>query len=290
MRDYLGFLFYRASQVLSMSFSRDRAYRIARRLASIAWRVQPLARKVLLANSRQVLGPEAPETAARSNAREGFNYWAYGLIDFLRLPYMLDGDLEDLITRVTGFDRVREAVSTGTGGILMIAHMGPWEAGGAWVGSQGVPLTAVALPHRGRVEEFFVGLRERSRYRTVPLGRGARELLRALGRGELIVVASDRNFTEFGTRVPFFDRPARLPDGHVRIALRTGAPIFPTLLLRGEDLRVHLIFEQPIYLQKGEDDVPSGMRRCLEVLEQYVRRTPEQWVAFSPIWTDGHEQ
>jgi lauroyl/myristoyl acyltransferase len=287
VRDYLGYLFYRSAQALSMSFSRDQAYRIARRLASLAWRVQPSAREMLLANSRQVLGPQAPQSAVRSHARSGFNHWAYGLIDFLRLPYMIEGDLEDLIVKITGFDRVKESVSAGSGGILMIGHMGPWEAGGAWVGSQGVPLTAVALPHSGRVEEFFVGLRERSGYRTVPLGRGARELLRALGRGELVVVAADRNFTEFGTRVPFFNRTARLPDGHVRIALRTGAPIFPTLLIRGDDLRVHLIFEKPIYLQKGQDDVHSGMRRCLEVLADYIRRTPEQWVAFSPIWKNG---
>jgi KDO2-lipid IV(A) lauroyltransferase len=199
----------------------------------------------------------------------------------------LQGELEQLIIAAPGKEHVHEAVAAGTGGILMIAHMGPWEAAGTWLARQGIRMTVVALTHGSpHVEEFFVSRREQSGFNSVPLGSAARDLLRALRRGEIITIAADRNFTEFGTWMEFFGRQALMPDGHVRLALRTGAPIIPALVLRDENLQVRIVFETPIRLRKGQDDLQSGMRRCLEVLEHYIKHHPEQWLAMSRIWPE----
>ncbi len=287
MLNYLGYLFYRLGEAIAVRVPMERAYRLAERIAWLYWIIHRRSRATLLANLRQVLGPNADEAAVRRTARAGFDHFAYGVVDFFRLPRLLDGELDELIVSVTGAEYLHEAIAAGRGGILMIAHMGPWEAGGAWIARRGIPITSVALTHEApRVEEFFLSRRERSGYRTVPLGRAARDLLRTLQRGEMIVLAADRNFTEFGTQVEFFGRPALMPDGHVRIALRSGAPILPAILVRRKEMKVQVIVEPPITLQKGQDDVLSGMRRCLDVLEHYISRWPEQWMAFSRIWPE----
>ncbi|MBC8447928.1 MAG: hypothetical protein H8D78_09275 [Chloroflexi bacterium] len=287
MLDYLGYIFYRLGEGLAVRVPMGRAYRLARLIAWLYWIFHRRSRATLLTNLRQVLGPQADEATVRRTARAGFDHFAYGVVDFFRQPRLLDGELDQLIVSVTGEEHLHEAQASGRGGILMIAHMGPWEASGAWIASQDVPLTGVALTHEApQVEQFFLSRRERSGYRTVPLGQAARELLRTIKRGEMIVVAADRNFTDSGTWVEFFGRPALMPDGHVRIALRTGAPIIPAFLVRTDDLRVRIILEPPITLQKGQDDALSGVRRCLEVMERYISHWPEQWMAFSRIWPE----
>lgn len=261
------------------------AYRLAEVIAWLYWHFHRRSRATLLANLRQVLGPQANGATVRRTARMGFRHFAYGVVDFFRLPRLLDEGLDQLIRSVNGLEHLHEVMAGGKGGILMTAHIGPWEVGGAWIASQGVPLTGVALSHASpQVEKFFLSRREHSGYRTVPLGSAARELLRTLKRGEMIVLAADRNFTEFGTWMEFFGRPALMPDGHVRIALRTGAPILPAFMIRTEDKRVQVMIEQPITLLKGRDNVTSGMQRCLRILERYIGRWPEQWMAFNPIW------
>jgi len=287
MLNYLGYLFYKLGAVMAIHLPTMRAYRLAEVMAWFYWHFHRRSRATLLANLRQVLGPQADEATVQRTARTGFRHFAYGVADFFRLPRLLDEGLDQLIASVTGEEYLRNAMAAGRGAILMTAHMGPWEAGGAWLASQGIPMTGVALPHLSpQVERFFLSQRQRSGYRTVPLGSAARELLRALKRGEMIVLAADRNFTEFGTWAEFFGRPALMPDGHVRIALRTGAPILPAFVLRNEDLRARVIIEPPITLQKGRDDVISGIHRCLQILERYIRRWPEQWMAFNRIWPE----
>jgi KDO2-lipid IV(A) lauroyltransferase len=287
MLGYLGYFFYRLGEAIAVRIPMYRAYRLAEGIAALYWVFHRYSRNILLTNLRYALGPEADEATVRRTARAGFDQFAYGVVDFFRQPRLLQGELDQLIVSVSGEEYLQEAVASGRGGILMIAHMGPWEAGGAWIASRGYRLTGVALTHESSyVEKFFITRRERSGYRTVPLGHAARDLLRALKRGELIVVAADRNFDEFGSRVDFFGRPAVMPDGHVRIALRTGVPIIPAFLVRTDDLRVRVILEPPISLQKGRDDTSSGLRRCLDLLEHYIRQRPEQWMAFSPIWLD----
>jgi len=286
MLDYLGYLLYGLGEALAMRTPTMWAYRLAELMAWLYWHFHRRSRAILLANLRQVLGGSAADEArVRRTARMGFRHFAYGVVDFFRLPRLLAEGLDQLISSVSGERHLREVLAAGQGAILMTAHIGPWEAGGAWLASQGIPITTVALSHRSpRVERFFVSRRERSGYRSVPLGRAARELLRALQRGEMIVLAADRNFTESGTWTEFFGRSALMPDGHVRIALRTGAPILPAFMLRLEDMRVRVFIEGPIILRKGQDDVVSGMQRCVRIMERYIGRWPEQWMAFSPVW------
>jgi KDO2-lipid IV(A) lauroyltransferase len=284
---YLGFLFYRLGEAVAVRVPMDVAYRIAEKVAWLFWVFHRRSRNILVTNLRYALGPNADEATVQRTARAGFNQFAYGVVDFFRQPRLMQGELDELMVSVSGEEYLQDAMTSGRGGILMIAHMGPWEAGGVWVAKRGIPVTGVALTHESpQLERFFLTRRERSGYRTVPLGQAARELLRTLKKGQMIVVAADRNFDEFGSRVEFFGHPAVMPDGHVRIALRTGAPIIPAWLERTEDLRAHIIFEPPIFLKKGRDNVRSGLRQCLDLLESRIRRRPEQWMAFSPIWVE----
>jgi lauroyl/myristoyl acyltransferase len=94
-----------------------------------------------------------------------------------------------------------------------------------------------------------------------------------------------------GILVKFFDAPARLPDGHVQLALRTGAALLPAFSMRLPDNTFAAYAEPAIELQSGSDfdaDVRAGVEQVARVMEKWIGQHPEQWVMFHRIWrSDG---
>jgi KDO2-lipid IV(A) lauroyltransferase len=115
-------------------------------------------------------------------------------------------------------------------------------------------------------------------------------LVRALRRGELVAIGSDRDITGSGTIVDFFGAPARIPDGAVRLALRTGASLLTCFAVRQPDNSVVLEVEPPLQLEVAGDferDVLVNVRKVAARMERWIARYPGQWLVLYPIWKDG---
>ena len=100
-------------------------------------------------------------------------------------------------------------------------------------------------------------------------------------------IACDRDVTNSGVVVDFFDKPARLPDGPVRLAMRTGAALIPAYgwRERSGQFRVRVLPEvEMVCTDDPEADVRVNMRRMLAVFERIIRERPGQWMAFHPLW------
>jgi KDO2-lipid IV(A) lauroyltransferase len=89
--------------------------------------------------------------------------------------------------------------------------------------------------------------------------------------------------------VDFFGTPARLPDGHVRLALRTGAPLILGFSHRlGRDACQARFWPHFCIPEQGseEERVAAGMAYVVKGLEEAISAHPEQWVVTMPIWED----
>ena len=87
-------------------------------------------------------------------------------------------------------------------------------------------------------------------------------LYRALKRGEVIGLAADRGIDVSTRKVEFFGAPASLPEGPVRLALRTGAALVPGSGLRLSDNSFLARIEPALELPNTGDreaDVAAGM-------------------------------
>ncbi len=125
--------------------------------------------------------------------------------------------------------------------------------------------------------------------KAVPVSQSLRPIVRALRANEAVALAADRDVTGGGEWLPFFGALARIPVGHVKLALRTGAPILPCFVVRESDRHSRVYIEEPLFLTPGEDlqrDVREGAQRIVALMERYIRAYPDQWLAFQPIW-DG---
>lgn len=177
-----------------------------------------------------------------------------------------------------------------SGAVVLTAHLGNWELFAYAHALFGHPVTVVHRPMRnGRIDEAIIGVRSRSGTRSIAKKAAAREAIRALRNGEMVAIPADQNQTRrYGVFADLFGLPASTTPGPARLAMLTGAPIYPAFLIRdGETDRHRLEFFPALPMAETGDrdaDIATNTRRCNAVIEQMLRAHPEQWIWFHKRW------
>ena len=165
------------------------------------------------------------------------------------------------------------------------------ELAGATAALVGLPLTVLVDAHPSPlVTRFFDARREEKGLGVIPVS-AFRKCFRILRERKLLAIVGDRAVTGQGILMPFFGKPAIVPDGHAVLARRFGAVVVPGFLVRRSDgkydLRTDDIIE-PRITDDVEGDVRDCVERCLRLFERRISEHPDQWYVFRPIWdTDG---
>lgn len=244
-------------------------------------------RNGIWANLRHVLPPDATDAERRRVARGTFRNFALSIADFFRIPQLTRENADQFVAEVQGWEHVRAAMEARAGAIFMSAHMGSWELAGAYLGLKGVPITGVVLPHRDpRIDQLYLEMRERVGIEVVSVGGAMRRLYEALKRGRFVGIASDRDTSGQGVPLPFFGEITRMPVGHAKLALRTGAWILPVSVYRRPDGRTAIEVRPPIRPDPERDTEEGLALRCIAVLEEFIRARPEQWSSFEDLWAE----
>jgi lauroyl/myristoyl acyltransferase len=262
-------------------------YGLAHRLADLWYAVRPPARRAVCANLEVVLGPRAPRQRIEALGRRVFRNFAERIVDFLRLKALPPGELERAFD-VEGREHLDQALEGGAPVLFLTGHLGNWEWGAAWLGQRGVLHGVVARAHAAPgVERLFVERRQANGLTVFPERHSAPGVVGLLRSGGGVGMLVDRDITHEGARADFFGRPTRMPRAHVSLALRTGAVILPGFLIREADGRQRLVFEPPLD-PRQLGGLEGGVEACLKILEKYIRRYPEQWMVFEPVWPEPH--
>jgi len=116
-----------------------------------------------------------------------------------------------------------------------------------------------------------------------------RGLLSAMKNGETVGILMDTNMTPpQGMFVNFFGIPACTASGLARIALRTDAAVVPGFTVWDPALhKYRLRFDPAVNLiRTGNDDADAVANTALftQVIENYVRRYPDQWLWVHRRW------
>ncbi|WP_367118758.1 lysophospholipid acyltransferase family protein [Phenylobacterium sp.] len=183
------------------------------------------------------------------------------------------------------------AVAAGQGPVVFISgHFSNFELMAAAMVRCGVQVQvtyrAMNNPHmdrRVRRTRFSYGVRM-----FAPKGlEGARELMRAIERGESVALLNDQKFNG-GVAAPFFGVPAMTAPGPSTFALRFGIPLQPLSVQRtGPGARFRVIVHEPIRLENTGDreaDIEAGVRRINAFIEDRVRARPAEWFWVHRRW------
>ena len=261
-------------------------YLIARVTADIVYLLSPTLRGVIADNMRHVLGSEVDDATLRKATKGVLRNAAKNYFDLTKLPHIKLRDIERCIT-VHGWHNLEGARKMGKGVILVTAHLGSFDMGMQILATQPTKVTVLAEPLEPEaLLTHITGLRKSKGLTLIPVHSGVKNvIMQSLHRGEIIVLACDRDFRKDGYRSSFFGEETTIPPGSVRIAMRTGAAVVPAFNLRRGNNHYDAYFEPALEIVTGGDEaLARNMEQLIRVMEKYIELYPEQWVVFSPIW------
>ncbi len=284
----MQYYLYRLAQIIASYLPRPFAYWVGLRLSECFYLFKPASRRGIIANLRHVFACEGQVFAdheLRVLARESFHNFGKHVVEFFRFHRLTNDQIKSMVTVRDG-KKLDDLLQHGRGLIVVTAHFGSWEMGGGTLAAHGYRTSVVALVQPGaKLNALFQRQRMARGLNVIPMGNAARACLEALRRNEIVALAGDRDFTANRSTVDFFDKPARLPHGPVRLAQVSGAPILPAFMVRNPGDTFCLFFGDPIWVKKRNPvAMQEGLDAVARQLEWAIRQYPTQWFIFNDFW------
>lgn len=123
--------------------------------------------------------------------------------------------------------------------------------------------------------------------------RTHQQAIENMRRGGFVLTAVDRPIRSKKHLLNFFDKPSRLPTGHIRMAISAEVPIIVAAARYQADDKYHLILSNPIQMKKHADpitEIRDNAEVVLEVIADFIRKCPEQWQMYYPVWPEVQEE
>jgi Kdo2-lipid IVA lauroyltransferase/acyltransferase len=196
----------------------------------------------------------------------------------------------DRIVLLDGFENFASAQTRGKGVLFLTGHMSAWELAPFAQALFGYPLHFLARAiDNPRVDALVTRYRCMGGNLPIEKNQSARAVLKVLGEGGTVGILADHNtLLSEGVFVDFFGIPACTTAGLARFALHTDAAVVPGFLHWDVSLRKYrLCFEPAVELVRTGDeatDIRENTQRFTRVIENYVRRYPDQWLWLHRRW------
>ena len=260
---------------------------------ALARRRESALMQTLQGNFRIVLGPDAPDERVYQMARAALRHAGMAYFD---LYHALGVGPEPFLAAVRSTPLtdyyIEEMLRQQRGMVVVTVHMSNFDLAGLAFAYRGLQLNVLAYANPTSGYDMQNKIRLKGGINLMPIDVSAlRRSLAALRAGELVVTGIDRpDPYGAGEMLPFFGQPARLPVGHVRLALQTGAPVVVAHCeYRPTDHSYAVHVSRWLEMERvgsRQEDVLHNARRVLAVGEELIRATPEQWLMFYPVWQE----
>lgn len=266
---------------------------------TIAWLVASKQRRKATENVLHAFGSHMQETAAgrkrlRRIVRKMFQY---NTLNYLHLFTISHKRVKEKLTSAqVDLTVIDDALKRGKGVLILSAHLGPYDY---MVHKLAVEGYNVIIPVENmrdrRLLDLIVTMRKSYGLHILPLEGTApvRAIYQALRNNAIIILATDRAIHGQSVETSFFGAPAQLPIGPIQLAQRTGAALIIGSGWRtayNEDFEVNFY---PLYQHLSKEqlaDTDHVLGMITQAMEKAILTHPEQWVAFSPIWTQQSQE
>jgi KDO2-lipid IV(A) lauroyltransferase len=277
-----------------MRFSQHAPERFGHNLAwwaaGILCRLEPAVYRTVRSNLSQVLGIDGRSPSVGRAAREVLYTAIRGYFDLfraLRLPLDEMSALVDISEKTKAI--ARSLWNHEGGAVIVFPHLSSFDLGGHAMAPYMPEVQLITLPDPPPGFKLLNESRHRAGVSVTPLSSPAlRQAIRLLRRGGVVALGGDRPVSDLDEPVDFFGRPARVPSGHVRLALKTGALVaVGYCVLSPETQRYSVHLEPPMEMIRTgnrDEEVQVNLRRILDILEGIIGRWPEQWQMLEPVW------
>ncbi|MBN1496684.1 MAG: lysophospholipid acyltransferase family protein [Spirochaetes bacterium] len=217
----------------------------------------------------------------------------HGFTDVFLDRFLLQANNEIAYTS-EGWELLERAAADGTGGIVLMSHMGNWDVAAHLLRMRGLRLLLyMGAREKEQIEKMQKESLAESGLSIVSVGEDGGspfdilEALRFLREGGLVSLTGDRLWTPGQRAVPvrFLGHRARLPEAPHRIALLSGAPLFLFFAFRTGPSAYHFSISGPITVtapSRADRDrvIRESAQRYADILAEKAREHPRQWYHF----------
>jgi KDO2-lipid IV(A) lauroyltransferase len=195
----------------------------------------------------------------------------------------------------SGEDHLSAALARGKGAIVVTGHLGHWELGGLMLARYGLPLTVITLEEpSGELTRWREACRRQLGIKTITVGPGHPfsfvEMISTLRRNEMIAMLVDRPYSGTGAPVRFFGHETEFSTAPALLAQHTGAAVLPAFVIQDGKGGYLTMAEPSVPMEANADHraaLATNTQRIAAVFEAIIRRHPEQWFNYVPIWREA---
>lgn len=256
-------------------------------IAGLAYRfIKPL--RMVGERNLLIAFPELSREAREKILRREYRHLGYLLAEFCLMSRYTPQSASNFIS-YDGLERLLTA-KEGRGALILTGHLGAWELSSFYHSLMGHPMGMVIRRLDNPLVDAMVNrIRCMHGNRVIHKDDFARGLLDAMSSGETVGILMDTNMTPpQGVFASFFGIPACTASGLARIARKTGAAVLPGFLLWEPAQRRYILhFGEELELQQTDDTEADALANTAlfnRVLEDYIRKYPDQWLWLHRRW------
>ncbi len=194
---------------------------------------------------------------------------------------------------------IEKMIQNKTGGILLNAHMGGWEAAGQLLErySQEICILMIDKEHE-KIKNYLQNIQQNN-IRIIPVKENGSHLLeisQILKNKGIIVMHGDRFIPGSSTvSHPFLGKSARFPTGAFHLAAKYQVPISFAASFRSKKRHYTFCASEPLIInQKGnlndrKKELYEKSKLYVEHLEENIKKHPWQWFNFYNFWENNNK-
>jgi KDO2-lipid IV(A) lauroyltransferase len=245
-------------------------------VTSLLFSLQPKLQKTAEFNLRLAF-PDWTDPQRKDVTRKMVRNLGWMAAEFARLPRLTKENIENVVI-LEGHENFLEGQRRGKGVLYLTGHIGAWELSSFAHALYGYPLHYMARPLDNKRIDALV-----NQYRC---SSGNQPLFK--NSGTVGILADQNTLPAEGVFVDFFGKLACTTTGLARVAVHTGAAVVPGYAYWDEGIQKYrLRFEPSVELIRTGDterDVFENTQRFAKVIEEIIRKHPDQWVWVHKRW------
>jgi phosphatidylinositol dimannoside acyltransferase len=287
MKDSISYLAYLLGWKLIGLLPERSAYKLFQHLAHRMYRGNGKSVKRLRTNLsivRPDITPLDLELLVMQGLESYMRYWC----DTFRIHKWSPEKIEATVS-TTNDHLLRDPMTEGLGVVIALPHSGNWDHAGAYFCQQGIPLVTVAeVLKPEKLFQKFLDYRTSMGFEVLALdSRAFATLIRRAKEKRLIALVADRDLSESGIPVTFFNRTTRMPAGPALLAIKTGIPLVVAHIFYTEK-GIHINFTEVKPWLLGDDDekISRTVAAIAATFEEGIRTHPQDWHMLQKIWVE----
>lgn len=246
-------------------------------------------RKIALTNLENAYRNTITPKEKRVIARQAFQNAALSILE-LFLTKKIKKTAARSFT-ITGQEHLEDALSQGSGVILVTSHLGSWEYLAFLFYLAKIPCSVIVKNVKNPyLDKKIDGLRRETTVTPIPKKSAIREALMELKENHVVAVLIDQWAGNEGLWIDFFGSTTSTTSLPARLAKQTGSLLVPAYCLRKKTGQYEIIVLPAVPLPGEETDWETGVTRTLnETLEAQIRKYPGQWSWAHKRWKNKPE-